>query len=39
MAMPENRELVWFMVFVVGLIISWIYYRLFKGAGKNEERN
>ena len=39
MEMPKNRELVWCAVFVVGLIISWIYYRLFKGAGKNEERN
>ena len=39
MEMPQNRELVWCTVFVVGLTISWIYYRLFKGAGKNEERN
>lgn len=40
MEMPKNRELVWFMVFVVGLAISFVYYYLFKKAGcKNEERN
>ena len=40
MAMPENRELVWFMVFVAGLAISFMYYYLFKKAGrKNEQRN